>query len=262
MHRHLALTGAAAAARLGLDGFRGLLFPPLWSAPISSRPDASVLRTRLWEPPEEVNGVLVAPVRIILRDLATGLAPLPRWPGDRVPLSADLLVELAMEHALRDGLVTLSELAFSGARTGSAAVLAEVLARRPPGEPATDSYAETRGVQVLRRLGFPVVWRQVPILDGNIHVNTVDIVVPAPGRIRRPVIMRPELGKLVEVDSVEHHSTREGFDHDARRNTNYAALGYPYVLLTPNQIEHEPQRVLRAIEGARSARRPRPQHCR
>ena len=81
--------------------------------------------------------MLVAPVRLVLRHLAFGLAPLPRWDGDRRPLTVHELVELAVEHSLRDK-------------------------------------EETRTVQVLRGLGYPPLWRQVEILDGSRHLNTVD----------------------------------------------------------------------------------------
>ena len=136
MPRRLALTGAPAAALLDLDGFRDHVWPPLWCAPIGSHPDASVIRTRFWEEPTEIGGLLVAPVRLVLRHLATSLSPLPRWPGDTKPLRVDELVELAVENALRLGLVTLEELRFGGARLRAAAVLASVLARRPLGEAA------------------------------------------------------------------------------------------------------------------------------
>ena len=258
MSRTLALTGAAAAAWLKLDGFREHDWPPLWCAPINCRAGASVLRTRSWEEPTEVRGVLVAPVRLVLRQLAVGLAPLARWDGDRRPLTVHELVELAVEHALRDKEVLLSDLASVGARTPSARVLSDVLAMRPRGEPATGSYAETRAVQVLRGLGYPPLWRQIEIVDGSRHLNTVDLVVPS-GGVARPAVMRPELGLLMEIDSRGYHAMEEGFEHDQRRDTNYHALGYRFVAFTPTQIERDPVRVAAAIDGARSARHVGPQ---
>jgi hypothetical protein len=98
-HRRLALTGPAAAALHDLDGFRALSWPPLWCAPNTGDSGDRIVRTRLWEPPETVEGVLVCPLPLVIRHLnavptdlsdvvTDGLSPVDR-------------VELAVENALR-----------------------------------------------------------------------------------------------------------------------------------------------------------------
>ena len=259
MPRQLALTGAAAAALLQLDGFRDHDWPPLWCAPIASRPDRSVIRTRYWAAPRDVGGVPVAPAALVLRHLARGLEPVGRWAGDHRPLPPRDLVELALEHALRDGLVTLGELHFRGRHDASAATLAAVVARRSALEPPTESYAETRAVQELRRIGYLRLWRQVAIVSGDRQLHRVDFVLPAAGRRARPELVRPEHGLLIEIDSVEHHATPDGFVRDRQRDVHYHSLGYRFVAFTPNQIEHDSSSVRAAIECARAGADPRAQ---
>ena len=120
-------------------------------------------------------------------------------PGGRLGpwLEATDLVELALESALRMGAVTESDLlalvrTLAPQRAGLA-VLDEVLQRRGAGVPATESYLETRAVQVLRSGGLPTAVRQYIVrtrlteLGYRVGVFTYDHVEFQPGSLCRHV---------------------------------------------------------------------------
>jgi hypothetical protein len=238
----IALTGPAAAALLKLDGFRDLDWPLQWCMPRSGSHRHAVLRTRSWKEPTWIGETPVAPAGLVLRHLGNDsdllkvdhLTPLER-------------VELAVEHALRLGLITVEDLRIRGSYEAGD-VLLRTIAKQRGDEPPTESYAETRSDQVFRSLGY-WCWRQLPIVGAN---HRVDFVLPANGRPDkrrpRPVIFRPELGLIIEIDSKEFHAN--AFEQDHLRQANYDRLGYRWVSFTPNQIERSPQLVNRTIEGA------------
>ncbi len=63
------LTGPAAAAQLGLDGFRDVAWPAMWCGPLTCRPSPGLIRTRRWDEPLVVGELLVANPVLILRHL-------------------------------------------------------------------------------------------------------------------------------------------------------------------------------------------------
>lgn len=238
--RRIAMTGPAAAALHGLDGYRDLNWPATWCAPPGGVQAPSVLRTRSWEAPVLVDDVAVAPIRLVLRHLG--------WfehcqPDDGLGV-ADR-VELALEHALRSEAVELSELRVRGACGPGDAVLRQVIERRG-NEPPTESYAETRAVQVLRGFGW-TPWRQLRVMDGARIAYRVDLVIPFGGRRRPPKAVLPHDGLLVEIDGRSVHEPQFERDHD--RQTLYDALGFSWVSFTPRQIEQRPAEVKAAINA-------------
>lgn len=62
-----------------------------------------------------------------------------------------------------------------------------------------------------------------------------------------------DVGVALEVDSVEHHATGEGFERTIRRNSRYAAAGVLVVTILPRDIRDRPAWVLAQIEAARAA---------
>ena len=240
MKNYVALTGPAAAARYGLDGFRDREWCPRWCAPASTRAVAGVIRTRAWEEPVVIGELRVAALSVVLRHL-DGIGTLGHlFEEDRV--------ELAVEHALRDGAVAIEQLRVGGGAAPGDMLLRRVLARRPPGEPPTGSYAETRAVQRMRSIGI-VPWRQVPVLGPR--RNRADFMLPyRPSKRRllppRPEVFLPPCGVLVEIDSREYHEAR--FEEDHARETNYDELGFVWRSFTPNQIEHDWARVARVLQ--------------
>ena len=152
-------------------------------------------------------------------------------------------LELAVEHALREELVGLDDLRVPFGRGSGDRLLQEILALRGT-EPATESYAETRALQRFRSFGL-TPWRQVPIVERGKTLHRVDFVIPFRARTRRPVLFLPGHGFVIEIDSRGFHDGRFYEDHE--RTLTYDALGYHWQAFTPNQIEHQPERVRRAI---------------
>jgi very-short-patch-repair endonuclease len=229
--RTLALTGPAAAALHGLDGFRDLEWAPMWCAPAHERSTPGVIRTRLWTPPHDVDGIPVVPPRTAIRHLHTvgvidGISQLDR-------------VEFAAEHVLRNGASPLSLAAGGGAQPGDS-VLRAVLRRRTPSDPPTESYAETRAAQRLRGAQIQA-WRQVAILGGR---RRADFGLPFQRR-RRPELITPMDCALLEIDSSKHH--KDNFEDDHDRESLYDDLGFRWISVTPRQIEHDWPRVRRII---------------
>ncbi len=237
-HRRIAMTGPYAAAVYGLDGFKDIDWPQLWCAPIGGESGERVVRTRRWETPVEVADVRLCPIETVVRHLnavpldlvraADGLAPLDR-------------IELAVEHALRDG----ANVRAARGRAPGDQMLHEVLQRRGNVVP-TESYAETRAVQLLRTWDL-VPWRQIPILRRGRIDFRADFMIPFRQQ-RRPETIRASMGLLVEVDSRQFHEGQ--FERDHRRGAVYNELGYHWITVTPNQIEHEPGLVRRSLAGA------------
>ncbi|MFN0091205.1 MAG: endonuclease domain-containing protein [Acidimicrobiales bacterium] len=176
-----------------------------------------------------------------LVELGAGLAAKARWPGDPRPIPPADLLELALESALRRGLTTLADVhlvAACGARRAGAEVLAEVLARRPVGAPATESYLETRAVQVMRRGGLPDPARQVEIRDGRGgFIARVDFLL---GRL------------VVETDGRATHARDGAFERDRERWSRLAAAGYAVLVFTYEQVERWPGYVVRTIAAAQT----------
>ncbi len=239
------LTGPIAASLFQWDGFRDHPWPRYWTAPASVRPHLDVVRTRHWLEPVEVDGIAVAHPILVLRHLGNDTAAFPTDPS----ISHLDRIELAVEHALRNGL-KLEDLRRSSlwkGRTQGDRMLAAVLIRRGE-EPPTESYAETRQVQCLRNWGYHC-WRQVAIHEAGRVKHRVDLVVPfdqrSPRR-RRPRRLVPSDGLLLEVDSREFHQTR--FEGDHARETTYDLLGFAWMSFTPSQLEQHPDRVRAAFE--------------
>ena len=240
-----ALTGPYAAALLGLDGFRDLTWPLRWVTTRGGPKEPDVVRTRRWSAPTAVGGVSVAAPALVLRHLCDD-PDLLQQAAKVDGLSPSDRIELALEHLLRQQLVRLRELQFRGGSHEGDKALRLVLALRGE-QPPTESYAETRGAQLFRGFGWNV-WRQMPILGHHGRIlHRTDFVLSFRLR-KRPVVMRPSLGLLMELDSSEFH--RNAFEKDHDRQSTYDSLGYHWVTLTPNQIEHSPQKVRLAVEGA------------
>lgn len=225
------LARSTAAALHGLDGFdrRGSLIECNTSVRTGGRLAADgVRRATPLDPPEMVEGLPVTGIGQTLVELGSTLAPSPLPPADRV--------ELAVECALHRLLVTVGELedvlADAGRRRG-AATLRTVLRRRPEGAPPTESYLETRLVQLLRDHGLPTPQRQVELRDGDGFIGRVDLLI---GRV------------AIEVDGRATHDGATAFHRDRLRWSRLQAAGYRPLVFTHVQIERTPA-VVAAIVG-------------
>lgn len=90
-------------------------------------------------------------------------------------------LEMALESALRLGLVTLADVGELARlpRWKGVQRLREVLRRRPPGAPPTGSELETRAVQLCRRLQLPEPIRQFVVRVHGEVVAVLDLAWPA-----------------------------------------------------------------------------------
>jgi hypothetical protein len=241
--RRLALTGPAAAAVHGLDGFRDIEWQQTWCVPWGGemKPGDRTVRTRAWPTPKIVDDVPVCPIDLVIRHLNAFPADLLGRPDG---LSAIDRVELAFEHAARLGHEPSP--AGGGCMPGDV-LLRQVMKRRGDTVP-TESYAETRAVQVFRQWDIHP-WRQIPIMERDRISFPADFLIPFRRRRRRPDIIRTCDGVLVEIDSREFHENEFERDHD--RGSTYDSLGFHWISITPRQIEqHHQARVRKTIDDA------------
>ena len=217
----------AAAALWGLDGFADGAAPVVLVGRSARSRLPGVCRTTCLPQAEIVRGMRVSSVMDTLIDLGAGLRSAPS--GVHVLTPADR-VELALESALRHGFVALDEvmraLAAAPTQRPGRSVLALVMRRRPEGAPPTESFLETRGIQVLRNAGAPDGRRQVDLFDERGRfVGRVDLVV---GRT------------IIEFDGREHHARVGAFERDRHRWRAWQRLGYRIVPSTWVDVEHKP----------------------
>jgi very-short-patch-repair endonuclease len=124
-------------------------------------------------------------------------------------------------------LAELCELA--SARRPGRSVLVEVLGRRPR-QPPTESYLETRCVQVMRDAGLPGFDRQVELSDRYGLIGRVDPY---------------HRGGVVELVGRAWHVDR--FSPDHRRYARLTGAGYRFLPFTFDDVEGRPGHVVDAI---------------
>jgi hypothetical protein len=76
--------------------------------------------------------------------------------------------------------------------------------------------------------------------------------------LARPDAWWPESGVAAEVDSREFHFSPEDWEKTMRRHRRIEAAGIRVLHLSPRQVEHEPQQILRDIADALKTGRPLP----
>jgi very-short-patch-repair endonuclease len=234
------LSRSAAAALWALDGFE-LPAPIDVNVPRSSfRRGARVHRVPSPAPVDK-GGLPVTSIAQTLVEVGNGLVARDRFEGDPRPISPHDRVDLALESALRRGLALEAELAAAtitrGTRRRGAAILRDCLERRPPGAAPTDSYLETRGIQLLRRAGLPTGQRQVRLSDERgAFVARVDLLLP--GRL------------VVEFDGREHHARVADFDRDRARWDAIVAAGHRVLVFSNDHVERQPTFVVDTVLAA------------
>ena len=225
------LSGPTAAALWGLDGFDPPVPLQVNVCQGGPRGIAEARRVRNVGEPCERAGLPVADIVTTLFDL--GAAPRVRTRRTRKLRSIDQndLIELAVESAFRAGLIddaTLRNVVRAAPRQGPGRpLLTEVLARRPVGAPPTESYLETRGLQLMRSAGLPEPLRQVEITDSNGRfIARVDFLI---GDV------------VVEFDGREHHDRSTSFGRDRTRWTALQSLGWRPLVFTFDDVERIPE---------------------
>jgi hypothetical protein len=239
------LSRAAAAALWDLDGF-DLPVPIDVNVPRSSSRRGRHVH-RVDGAAHVIRGLPITPVCQTLLEVGEGLEPVARFDCDPRPIDPDDRLELAIESALRQRLVEEAELreraAFRPPGRHRPALLVRCLGRRPPGAPATESYLETRGVQLLRRFGLPTGQRQVEVRDERgAFVGRVDLLL--------------DDWLVIELDGREHHAREAAFERDRARWDRIVAAGYGLLVFTSDHVERRPRFVAETVDAALRGRGP------
>ena len=243
------LVGPKAAGLLGWDGFSPT-DPEVWLVPRSGRARRTVIRTSRWTPSTRtINGYSVANDELVLAYLEESLEPLPRWIGDKEPISVVNRIELAVEWLLRNdkpvGVAALRA-------TKTEQTVRRILLGRGPNEPPTESYAETRFIQQMRKFGITKVFRQIQLYRGDEMVNRIDIVIPFPGR-PRPKQFTNHVGIPFEIDGKAFHV--DTFEKDRRRGNEHSINQTRLQVVTTYMIERNPKSIYFSIRRIQALRR-------
>lgn len=249
-----AIAGAAAARLHDLDGFaprrgkpvtvggRGQVLgeratiagrTPSVNVPRSSgRRGDDLRRVDAIDDVCRIDGLRVIGVTQTLIELGAGL-PETQSPGGHRLRSADL-VELALESALHRKLTALDHirdvLNGVGRTSAGAATLRRVLTVRPSDIAPTESWLETRTMQVLRTAGIMDLERQVEIrTPSGVRIGRVDFR-------RRPVI--------IECDGAEWHPD---FEEDRKRWAALQSAGYLVLPATFQMVEFRTSEFIRTL---------------
>ena len=249
-----AIAGPAAARLHDLDGFaprRGKPFAVGQRGPVlgeratiagrtpsvnvprsSGRRGDDLRRVDAFDNVCRIDGLRVIGVTQTLIELGAGL-PETQSPGGHRLRAADL-VELALESALHQKLTTLDRirdvLDTVGRTSAGAAALRRVLTVRPFDIAATESWLETRAVQVLRAAGIVDLERQVEIrTPSGVRIGRVDFR-------RGPVI--------IECDGAEWHPD---FEEDRKRWAALQSAGYLVLPATFQMVEFQTREFIRTM---------------
>jgi very-short-patch-repair endonuclease len=146
-------------------------------------------------------------------------------------------VERALESALRSRLVSVADMEgrCRGPVRGGALVLREVLRRRPGAAPPTESDAETRFIQLVRRAGFPAPVRQMAVM--------------CHGRRFRLDAAWPAERLAVEIDGAATHANAEALGRDLRRQNALVLEGWTVLRFTWEDVVRYPDQVVEALDG-------------
>lgn len=231
------VSGEAAAALYGLDGFDEGVPIAMQIGPTRSGRQPGTVRRPLLQGPEVICGLPVTGIEETLLNLGADVVARPGCAAASQVLTAEELVELAVECALHRRLTSiraLSDLVHdSPPKRRGRAVLRGVLERR--GEvPPTESYLETRFVQVLRAAGVAAFERQVDVDDGaGRPIGRVDF-------LQGPVV--------VECVGRQYHDGRE--DLDVERIARLTAAGYDVLPFRFAHVEHRQHHVVHTTAAA------------
>jgi hypothetical protein len=165
---------------------------------------------------------------------------------DLAALVGDEIWEQALESALRWRLTSVAEVeaASNGPQRG-AARMRRVLARRPAGARATESWLETRMVQLARAIpGLSPPARQLEILNA------------AGEFVARVDLAWPDLGLFVELDG-QHHQHQPVYD-SSRETAVVAATGWLCGRFTWDDVARHPRPTTRRLAELADQARRRP----
>lgn len=235
--RHLALAGtdamlarASAAMVRALDGWGDGPLPVELNVARRStgRRRVPARRVDVLEPPDVVDGLPVTGIGQTLVELGSTITADVLAPVDRV----ELAVECALHRRLI-GLTGVEDVLARGSARCGAAVLRAVLARRPHGAPPTESWLETRMVQLLRDGGLPDPQRQVELRDSDAFIGRVDLLLDA---------------LVVELHGAQHNDGA-ALDADRLRRARLEAAGYRVLEFGYRSVVQQPVHVVALVRA-------------
>jgi very-short-patch-repair endonuclease len=214
----------------------------LWDFP-GGREDIAEITCPRWRRARHAGVVIHETKRLDGCDL-TMVRGIPTTTPERTLLDAGAVcrpsvVELALEHGLRQGLFTIGSLQQLVRRLGrqgrnGVGVLRALIAERDPTAAPTESAMETRVLQMLRRNGLARPITQFDIFDGSRFVARVDFAYP-----RWMVCM--------EYESYQEHTGIRALERDNPRRNALVSLGWKPIGITAHDIRSGGQRVATAI---------------
>jgi len=216
----------SAAAWWGLDGNPGDVVEV--ALPWSRQSRTTAVHRLIGLEPEHVTRHLGLPITTVARTLVDL--------GSAVPST---VVERALEGALRQRMVSIDDLVdlTARARSWGRGALAEVMAARPAGTPATGSDAETQFLQLARAAGLPEPRRQ--------------FVLVLAGRQYRMDFAWPSLRLAVEIDGFQVHGQPSALRADLRRQNRIVLDGWMILRFTWADVVRQPE--LTVIRDLRAA---------
>ena len=223
-----AVSHRSAAALLGLDGIdRGVVEATVTHGRVV--PGWHVHRRDLAPPRMFTSGIPHTPPLRTVRDLCL--------------VVDDDHLEMAMESALRLGLVTLKELADLAREPRWKGVqrLRRLLAQRPEGAPPTRSELETRFLQLVRPLPIAEPVRGFKVFHHGEVVAELDVAFP-------------ERMLFVETDGAAHERLEALRRDRQRQNQVVAVLGWRPLRFTWADVVHRPTTTRRVFMSAYSVK--------
>lgn len=155
-------------------------------------------------------------------------------------------VEIALDQALRKGLVTLPRLQHALDQRGArgrkgAAVVRDLLGQREP-DVKIESVLERKLLNLLRSSGIELPQTQFKVFDSGELVARLDFAYP-------------ERLVAIEADGFAYHSGRVKWQLDVSRRNWLTSLGWLVIHVTWEDVTTRPEKV---IDSIRNALRRRP----
>jgi hypothetical protein len=157
-------------------------------------------------------------------------------------------VELALENALRRGLVSEAELVATVRRLSRSGrpggpILRALLAARAPDRRPTESEKETLLLQALRTAGLPEPVPQYEVWNGSLRLGRVDAAYP-------------DARVALEYDSDEFHTGRIATRNDRARRHELIAASWLPIDIGPGELRRGAAQACSAIAQALRDRQP------
>ncbi|MEO7804383.1 MAG: type IV toxin-antitoxin system AbiEi family antitoxin domain-containing protein [Actinomycetota bacterium] len=171
----------------------------------------------------------------------------PRTLVDLASIVDEETLENCLEDALRMKRCSLASIheavdLSQGRGKKGVATLRRLLELRGGEEPA-ESPLEVRVIRLIRSAGLARPQRQFSITTTTKRDRRIDLAYP-------------EVGLAIECEGYEHHSGRLAWSKDLSRRNELIELGWQPIHVTTYDLDKDPQRFLRLVQGYLGSRNP------